>query len=105
MLPREKRLARGDFENIQKKNRVHSEYITLITSPSETPKTAVIISKKTLHKAVDRNRLKRRLFDIIDSEHQPGGYYLFYAKRGLDKLSPDELRAEVQSLLKKALSS
>lgn len=68
MLPKKWRLSRDEFQQVRKDGSVHSgEYAgVLILSPADaqslnTTKAGIIVSKKLLAHAVDRNTAKRKL--------------------------------------------
>ncbi|MCA9339191.1 ribonuclease P protein component [Candidatus Saccharibacteria bacterium] len=78
---------------IQNSNRVHSRY-------------TVIVSKKVLKSAVKRNRIRRRIYEIIRKENiqvQPSfDIAISVFSADLLEVSHDELRKKITSLFKKA---
>lgn len=71
---------------------------------SEGKKIAFIVSKKVSKKAVVRNKIRRRLREIIRSEIsglKEGFRGIFVAIPGIEKLSFQELRKEVGSIIQK----
>ncbi len=68
MLPKSQRFTTKDFTGKRPKVFFRSEYLdaTLLLLP--TQKFACVISKKTIRKAVDRNRVKRVIFEAIRTQ-------------------------------------
>ncbi len=58
----------------------------------------VIVSKKVLKKAVDRNKLKRRLREIFKDSPTKG---IIYTKKGIGDLTYKELKTESEEILNK----
>ena len=66
---------------------------------------AVIVSKKAARKAVDRNRIKRRMRAIFREFHSAfpaGTVVLAYAKSGASRVPMAQLREETGDLLRRA---
>lgn len=63
MLKKSERIKRAGFSNRPlRRKRFRFGSIAFLTEP---PRAAVVVSKKTCPKAVDRNRLKRRIYAIL----------------------------------------
>lgn len=45
--------------------RAHSPLYTIVYSPSPTFHASVVVSKKVARLAVDRNKIRRRIYDIL----------------------------------------
>ena len=58
----------------------------------------VIVSKKVLKKAVDRNKLKRRIREIFKDSPIKG---IVYIRKGAGDLTYKELKAESEEILNK----
>jgi ribonuclease P protein component len=72
MLPKQHRLVRSDYDLIFKKGRrIRGRNFGLIILPAEDKKEpskiGIIVTKKVFKKAVDRNKLKRQLRNIMIS--------------------------------------
>ncbi len=70
MLPQNRRLSGKQIKNeiFKKHKKVNSKYYSLVITEgekNEPTRFAVVISAKVAKKAVNRNRIKRRLFNII----------------------------------------
>lgn len=70
MLPKQYRLSRADFEAVYKKGRrVRGKSFGLVFLASENKnepsKLGIVVSKKVLKNAVDRNKLKRQIRAVL----------------------------------------
>lgn len=93
------------FSYIYKKGkRKSTKNLTLFTVPSKYScfKIGFSVSKK-LGKANERNRLKRRLREIVRVENLPKNYnnYILLAREGSTNLEFDKLKEQVIELFKK----
>ena len=110
MLYAQNRLAkRKDIERVHKKGRsffVHDLGLRIVKNDLEKSRFAVVASVKLSKKAVDRNKLKRQLREIIRKEIlpkvKPGYDGIISTRTGLLDLSFDELRAKAEQVFKKA---
>lgn len=107
MLNKKNRLTkRKEFGYIYKKGkRVNSQYINLVYTSTKLQhaRFGFVVSKK-IGKAYIRNKVKRRLSEIIrlDIDNISCEYnYVFVAKPGIDSLSYQQLEQEVGKLLNK----
>lgn len=107
-MPKKLRLSQAEFALLRKQQsrRIYGSYFVLsvYTLPSsfKGPRAASIISKKTVPSAVSRNRVERRLREIVrenktrlDSLHA----YIFSARKSVTKASYSELKSDIQTLL------
>jgi len=76
----------------------------LVTLDSEIPKMGVVISKKVSTKAVERNRIKRIIYEMVKAnweewvkKHKKG---LFLVRGTIIDKSYEEIKSEWQRLLK-----
>lgn len=77
----------------------------LLTNPDETGWRAGFVTSKRIGGAVVRNRVRRRLRDIVrQDQHQlaPGVWFVLVARPGTGKVSYVALRDEWQRLAKRA---
>ena len=109
MLPLKNRLIRRkDFQNINANGKkVGNEILVLkwTENNKEFLRAGFIISKKVEKKAVLRNKLKRRLREIVRSllpEMKTGFDLIFFAKKGATRKNYKEIRSAVLGLIKKA---
>lgn len=106
MLPKNKRISKDSFKTIlQKGTSYHTENFTLRVLPSEKEGFAVLVSKKVAKGAVDRNRIRRRVYSVLrDSllHIKAKSKNIVSAKDGAKQLSFESQKEEINRLLKKA---
>ncbi len=109
MLAREARLRKNkDFDKVYKKGKSYSSKILkmyVLTSDLPFQRCGFSISKKVSKKAVERNKLKRRLSFIFREESKKikdGIDIIFVARTELISLAFSELEILVKNLLSKA---
>lgn len=108
MLPKENRLSRKDFLLLKKhKPIVSGKYFSLVVLLSEdfkTSKFAILISKKNLKGAVDRNKVKRIFYDELSgiiSKLSKNVYAIFILRKNVINKSKEEILYEVEKTFKK----
>ncbi len=81
----------------------NSKHLSLKAVSKETlmPEVKIIISKKVVSSAVDRNHLRRRVRGIFNNAGGNHMWAIFYAKKGSGGLSFKDLQSEVKYLIKK----
>jgi ribonuclease P protein component len=102
MLPKRERLGRKDFEAFFRSGRRrHSAYFTLVAAPSPAFHAAVVVPKKVAARAVERNRLRRRLYDLLrhGDARNAGGIYIVLVKAPARAASYAALKDELKRLL------
>ncbi|HXK40463.1 MAG TPA: ribonuclease P protein component [Candidatus Paceibacterota bacterium] len=106
MLPKRRRLTRHNFPSRSRTGSVfHTKHLTLRVTPSSVSgfRVSVVVSKKTARRAVDRNLVKRRVYDsVARSPESPSASYVFFAKAGASVIPFRELNEEVGELLRAA---
>lgn len=84
MLKKKERLTKKEFDRFfSLGKRSHSPAFSLVYSPAPTFHAAVVVGKKVYKRAVDRNRLRRRLYNIIyraSREKNLKGVYIVLSK-------------------------
>ena len=83
MLPKKERFTKVDF--LGKRPRVFFRGVFLDAAYCKltTQKFACVTSKKTMKKAVDRNSIKRKLFNMVELFKNKEEYsVIFYPKKG-----------------------
>ena len=65
MLPKSKRLTRDDFSKLQKRNIIRGNFFDIAVSPYKETRFAVVVAKKRIKLAVDRNKAKRKIYNAI----------------------------------------
>lgn len=106
MLPKQNRLTVAAFNRFFKRGkRHHGQYMTLIYTPDEHFSGAVVVGKKVYKRAVDRNRLRRQLYPVLQlwhTQHAATGAFQCLLKPTANTQTADVLRTELQSLLAQA---
>lgn len=82
MPPKSERLTKYDFSGLKKRTTLVSSLFDIVYISSPTYKTACVIAKKRVPKAVDRNTIKRRIYNAY-KENKPKKPYtvIFYPKK------------------------
>ena len=82
MPPKSERLTKYDFSGLKKRTTLVSSLFDIVYITSPTSKVACVIAKKRIPKAVDRNKIKRKLYHIY-RENKPKKPYIiiFYPKK------------------------
>ena len=102
MLPKNLKLKKFDFEQFFKiGEKLRNEYFLLIKIKSHEKKFSVIPSSKEFKKAVERNRVKRRIYEIIrlNIDKIPKGLYLILPNKKTLNISFEELAKNILELL------
>lgn len=109
MLPRENRLKRKkDFKKVfQKGKSVKGNFLLLKKTENElgVSRFGFIVSSKVFKKAVERNKLKRRLRHIVREflpEIKEGVDGVFVALSSVKGKNFEEIKKEVEKILKKS---
>jgi ribonuclease P protein component len=58
---------------LRKGKNVRAEGFSVRSKPSNQPKVAVVVSKKVSKQAVTRNRIRRRLFEVVHQQIKDSG--------------------------------
>lgn len=79
---------------------VHTLYFSLRygAGAHDAPRIAVIVSKKVAARAVDRNRIKRRVRHALSPSHLPPYTYCIYVKKSGAALKGEQLKKEIHTL-------
>lgn len=104
MLPRRSKVSRAHFLEASTKARVYhfplytARFLPVSTLPKS--RAAVVVSKKVAARAVDRNKIKRRTYNILRSvlPSLPTGTLLIFVKKEAVAKSFQELEREISSL-------
>lgn len=106
MFKKSNRVKKQLFPNIIKKGKVYySKHFTLRvvqTQVREDWKISVVISKKTEHRAVKRNQLRRRLTHALRETMVTTPFFtgVFFVKKGAFSLSFRAIKNELSELLR-----
>ncbi len=111
-MPRKHRLTRADLASLPQPRRTHGEFLSLSISegPFTEPRFACVVSKKVSLRAVDRNRVKRRvrasLAPIIPLITEPRAFVLVAKAKSRDATYQEidqDVRRVIESALRRSL--
>lgn len=97
MLPKAERFTKEDFNGIKPKVFFRGELFDIASVILPTQKFACVISKKTLKKSVQRNSVKRKIFNAvqtIDVDHKKS--IIVYPKKKSITVPYSQLLEELQ---------
>ncbi len=103
MLPKKERLSREEFNRFfSVGKRFSAPSLQVVYTPHETFHASVVVPKKVSKRAVLRNKIRRRIYDIV-SRHKSvlenQGVFIFFTKAGIEKKSYAQLREDVGVVL------
>jgi ribonuclease P protein component len=105
MIPRRLRLSRRDFENAVRGTdlmRATSPHFAISYAPSPTKGgCGVVVAKKVEKSSVKRHLLKRRIREVLRAHCDKDSVLIVYARNGSQTLSFDDLKAELDTLIKR----
>lgn len=108
MLPKQYRLTKNrDFEKIWQKGKsffIKEIGIKFLSNNLDCSRFGMVVPNKIIKKAVLRNKVKRRLRDIIKSKLpfiKEGVDCIILARQGIGNLSFEELKNKVEAALRK----
>ncbi|HEU4677392.1 MAG TPA: ribonuclease P protein component [Candidatus Paceibacterota bacterium] len=103
MLPKKERLSREDFSRFfSSGKRRNSPALGLVYTPYPSLHVSVVVPKKVARRAVDRNVMRRRIYDIVRrhrDEVGATGVFIFLAKAPALRMPFGALRDEVIGLI------
>jgi ribonuclease P protein component len=101
MLPKQLRFTKQDFVGTRPKVFFRGTFCDAAFVSLPTTKYTCIISKKTLKRAVDRNRARRRLMSIVaqySKSTQSNKSVILYPKKELPTAPHPQLQDEIKKL-------
>lgn len=105
MLPKSKRLTTEEIESLSHGKSVFGTLISMRVIKSGTLKFAVSVSKKVAARAVDRNRLRRKVYSslplLIDGIKEPA-FVMLMPKKEIMSLPLETIRSELAAVFKKS---
>ncbi len=109
MLAKQQRVSRTEFmAALAAGRRYHSPLLSLTVVPGQLVKASVVISKKVAKKAHDRNRLRRRMYAVIQdlaATSVLSGTFIVQAKPPLASLTKRQFFTEVPKQIAQLLNS
>jgi ribonuclease P protein component len=107
MLPKKERLSRVAFNRFfSVGKRQHTPSLQVVFAPNPGLHVSVVVSKKIAKLAVTRNRIRRRIYDIVRkfrTKKEVRGVFIFMVKSPVVKMKYDELKLEVLEALESIL--
>lgn len=105
MLKKKERLTKKEFDRFfSSGRRLHNNLFTLIHASQSGFNGAVVVGKKVFKRAVDRNRLRRRLYNILyrlSREQNLTGVYIILTKPACREASFDHLKETLIKIIPK----
>jgi ribonuclease P protein component len=104
MLKKKNRLDRSDFLKFLKTGkRFKSEVGTLIFSPYPTLHGSVVVSKKVAKQAVERNRLRRVVYGLLQTkkQHNQTGVFIIILSPTIKQMTKRDFRLTTQTLIER----
>ena len=109
MLRKNERLKRSEFNRFfSLGRRLQSKLFQVVFHPHKSFHASVVVSKKVEKSAVKRNKIRRRLYDILRRHKDAGGksgIYIIIVKGGANKLSYKELKKELLEIIGRTTKS
>jgi ribonuclease P protein component len=101
MLAKKNRLTREAFNlHFSKGKRIHGTYVQLIISPSAVAHGSVVVGKKVYTRAVDRNRLRRRIYSLLRTHFKTNtSVCIVITKPAIKNVPFTEVKVELLKLL------
>jgi ribonuclease P protein component len=79
MLPKSKRLTKTDFKGLRARISYRGAHFDIATVPEKKTKYACVIAKKRIRRAVDRNKVRRKVYEAARlAEPSSPSYILVY---------------------------
>lgn len=103
MLQSSKKLHKSEFPEIVRKGRTfHSDHLYLRVVFSDTDsKVAFVVPKKVIKGAIQRNKIKRKGYNILKELDIKPLKGIFFAKKGIEDVTFQQLEEEIVDILKK----
>ncbi len=100
-MPQKYRLTIADLKTFRPDRRLSSTYFSLAVARASRAGVACVVSKKVSVRAVDRNRIKRRLRATLlpHLSRLPPASYVWYAKKEAATAAYAEVARDVEKLL------
>lgn len=107
MLKKKERLTRKEFDRFFSiGKRLHTPSFQLIYAPSSSFHGSVVVGKKVSKKAVDRNRLRRRIYALLYTCNKTTPLFktiIVITKSQVTALSKRALRDEIHKAIEKVV--
>jgi len=105
MLKKKERLTKKEFDcSFSTGKRYHSPTLQLIHEPTSDFHGAAVVGKKVYKKAVDRNRLRRKMYGVLyryHKEHSLKGTFILIAKPAIKNVVKNEFSQKIEDSLQR----
>lgn len=104
MLSGKNRLNKKEIGKLreEKLTVLQGQFLGLICKPLNEKKFSLIVSSKISKKAVERNKIKRLLYDTIkEFFFDLNGHFLFLAKKNIVKAQKEDLARDLENFRKR----
>jgi ribonuclease P protein component len=96
MLPKSERLIKSDFIGLRPKVTFRGTYVDIGIQKSQISKFSCIISKKRIKKAVERNRVRRKIYSILEEVKPKTSFFvLIYPKQTVISGTYTKIKEEI----------
>lgn len=108
MLARNRRISKANFKSFGRAVSYHSPILSLLIYKKQdqtASQFSFICSKKVAKKAVKRNLLRRRGYNVMGkllANIKSGSYFVFSFKKGAEEAKYIDIEREIRLLLEKA---
>jgi ribonuclease P protein component len=105
MLRKADRLTTAEVTALSQGKSVFGTLLSLRFLPAGRTKFAVAVSKKVASRAVDRNAMRRKVYDVLKIASKGlkmGVFAMIMPKKECLSASPESIGTEVESVFKKA---
>ena len=106
MLPKRERLSVKDIASLSQGRSVFGSLVSLRFLPAKEAKYSVSVSKKVAKRAVDRNRIKRRVYSAVRKAKGASSIpysVMLMPKRECLTAPLADIQSEIEALFRKAL--
>ncbi len=107
MLKKKERLTREAFNRFfSVGKRTHSPVLQVIFTPHTVLHVSVVVSKKIAKQAVKRNKIRRRIYDIVRNysrETKLHGVFIFLVKQPITLMDYKEIQQQVRTQMNDVL--
>ncbi len=103
MLPKKRKLHKSEFPEIISKGRTfHTSHLYARVVFDDTyTRVAFVVPKKVAKEVILRNKIKRRGYNILKKIEIKPLRGIFFAKKGIEKLSFEKMKGEIVDVLSK----
>lgn len=96
MPPKTERLTKKDFSGLTNKKTTKNVLFDVVFSPSPIKKVGCVVLKKRTPKAVDRNKIKRKIYNTYRNlPHTPTQIVIFYPQNIVLRTPQQKLTEEM----------